>query len=147
MKHEEALHLSICRYLAMNHKEVIYNTDLSGIRLSMGQASKVKWMRSSNAFPDLFIIENREPWPGLFIELKSRKTKLLRRDGFLCSDPHLREQNHMLHELEERGYLARFCQGYDQTISLIEWYLTRHKRKYGMDEAVPVPKYYHHEKS
>jgi hypothetical protein len=140
MKKEESLHIAICRYLYGSHPEVIFNTDLSGIRLTMGQASKVKWMRSSNSFPDLFIIEKRGEWAGLFIELKSRDAKLLRKDGFLCSDPHLRDQNDMLNKLEDRGFLARFCQGYDQTVSFIEWYLSIEAFP-EMPKDPPVPKY------
>ncbi len=105
----------------------------------------VKRMRSSNAFPDLFIIEKRGPYPGLFIELKSNDAKLLRKDGFLCSDDHLRDQNDMLHALEDRGYLARFGQGYDSTIGMIEWYLSLDINIKGMPDECPVQKYYHHE--
>lgn len=145
MKKEESLHIAVCRYLKTQYPNIIFNTDLSGIRLTQGQAGKVKRMRSSNAFPDIVIYEPHGDYAGLFIELKSRDAKLKRKDGFLCKDPHLEEQNKMLNGLEARGFLARFSKGFDQTIALIEWYLSLDLKEFGMDNDCPAPKLYPYE--
>jgi len=139
MKKEGSLHIAVCRYIAMQYPDVIFNTDLSGIRLTMGQAMQIKRLRSSNAFPDLVIYHNNLYYPGLFIELKHRDAKLLRKDGFLCSDPHLREQNLMLHELENHGYCARFGWGFDKTKEMIDWYMNIQMED--INEP-PIPPYY-----
>lgn len=143
MKKEQALHTAVCRFISSTFPDAIFNTDLSGIRLTMGQSMQIKLMRSSNAFPDLFIIEPRGKWAGLFIELKSRDARLLLKDGTMASDDRLRAQNAMLHALEERGFLARFGKGYDRTVGLITWYLT-FDEKQNSDTHCPIPQY--HEK-
>ena len=134
---------AVCRYIAHAYPGVMFNSDLSGIRLTMGQSMQVKKLRSSNAFPDLTIYHNNLHYPILFIELKSRDAKLLRKDGALCSDDHLREQNELLHELEAQGYMARFGWGFDKTQALIDWYMDNERDP----NEPPVPKYYHHEKT
>lgn len=110
----------------------------------MGQAMQVKKLRSSNAFPDLVIYHNNLQYYALFIELKHRDAKLLRKDGCLCGDPHLREQNDMLHALEEQGYCARFGWGFDKTKALIDWYMTMDPG--GFSEP-PIPIYYEYDKT
>jgi len=144
MKKEESLHLAICRYIALQYPKAIFNTDLSGIRLTMGQSMAVKRMRSSNSFPDISIYEPRGPYFGLFIELKHMDARLLRKDGYLVADDRIKNQNKMLHDLSERGYLARFCQGHDQTIELIEWYMSQGDPNLKFDRIPPIPLY--HEK-
>ena len=60
---EDKLHKSICDYIKLQYPKVIFNTDLSGIKLSIGMAKKVKGLRSSNSFPDITIYEPR-PFPS-----------------------------------------------------------------------------------
>ncbi len=54
---EEQLHEQICIYIASQYPNVIFNTDLSGIKLSDGQKSKIKPLRSGRGFPDIMILE------------------------------------------------------------------------------------------
>jgi len=54
---EEKLHSQICEYLRIQYPKILFKSDMSGIRLTIGQAKKVKKLRSSNAFPDIEILE------------------------------------------------------------------------------------------
>ena len=67
---EENLQIAVCNYLRAQYPKVLFNSDLSGIKLTMGQAVKAKKLRSSKGFPDLVIYEPRGNYHALFLELK-----------------------------------------------------------------------------
>ena len=146
-KKEAGLHLAVAHYLAMQYPTLIFNTDLSGIRLTMGQAIQVKRLRSSNSFPDIVIYEPKGPYYGLFIELKHREAKLIRKDGYLVGDQRIRDQNSMLHKLCDLGYMARFGHGFDKTLGLIEWYMSLENQNVEMQTECPIPIYYEKDKT
>lgn len=122
-KAEDNLHLSVARYLRLAYPKVIFNTDLSGIRLTKGQAGRVSVLRSSRAFPDIVIYEPRKGYGGLFLELKRDGVRVFKKDGTLVADEHVREQAAMLKELEKRGFYASFAIGFVAAQKLIDWYL------------------------
>lgn len=124
---EERTHAAVARYMKYQYPWAIFNTDLSGIRLTLGQARKICGLRSSRAFPDVIIYEARQGFTALFIELKNEGIKIYRKDGEIVSDPHIREQAEMLKHLEKRGYCARFAVGFDEAKTLIDWYLNKTK--------------------
>ena len=82
---EKLEHKQICRYLRIQYPDVIFNTDLSGIKLNQFQAIAVKELRSSNGFPDIMIFEARKGFNGLFIELKRTGEVIYKKDGTLRS--------------------------------------------------------------
>ncbi|MDQ3048395.1 MAG: hypothetical protein M3R27_12670, partial [Bacteroidota bacterium] len=104
---------------------VMFNTDMSGVRLSVGMAVKAKSLRSHNGFPDLFIIERRGEYSGLFIELKKTGEKLLMRDGITPKSDHIAEQFVVKHELKQRGYACEFAIGFEEAQKLINDYLNQ----------------------
>jgi hypothetical protein len=120
---EKSLHFQVCEYLRLQYPNVIFNTDLSGIRLTMGQAVKAKKLRSSNGFPDLVIYEKRMDYPALFIELKRKGERIYKRDASPVNE-HISEQLDMLKKLRQRGFYAQFALGFEQAKDLIDWYLT-----------------------
>lgn len=120
---EERAHWAVCTYLKVAYPKAIYNTDMSGVRLTMSQAKTAKNLRSSNAFPDLVIYEQRHGFGALFIELKRPDLKLYKKDGSLISNKHIQQQNEMLKALESRGYCARFAVGFSEAKKIIDWYL------------------------
>ena len=99
----------------------MFNTDLSGVRLTTGQAIRAKALRSSRAWPDLFIPEPRKGHYGLFIELKREGERLYTKDGRPASD-HIKAQDGMIQELRSRGYMAVFACGFDQARGIIDNY-------------------------
>jgi hypothetical protein len=120
---ERTLHRAVCDYLKYRYKDVMFNSDLSGAtKLTMGQAVAMKGLRSQRGFPDLQIMEPRNGFHGLFIELKQEGTKLYNKLG-LPATPHIGEQLDCLVELRMRGYMAEFAVGYSEAKNLIDDYL------------------------
>jgi hypothetical protein len=123
MQTEATVHSQVCKYLNYQYPKVLFNTDLSGIKLTIGQARKVKSLRSGRAWPDIFISEPRSPYHGLYLELKAPNVNIVKQNGELVSNEHIKEQYDMLCELEKRGYCARFACGFDQAKLIIDEYL------------------------
>lgn len=119
---EKDIHSQVCRYLKLQYPNVMYNTDLSGIKLTIGQAVKLKNLRSFRGFPDIVIYEARGGYHGLFIELKREGEKLLKRDGTFISE-HIEEQSHCMNQLMMRGYQCFFAIGFSEAKKLIDKYL------------------------
>ena len=118
---EEQLHKQVCTYIKTQYPNVLFNTDSSGIKLTIGQAKKLKALRSCNGFPDIAIYESRGGYNGLFIELK-RETPY-KKYGAIKKSEHLKEQLEMQNKLMCRGYFAQFCWNFDMTKRLIDNYL------------------------
>jgi hypothetical protein len=111
----------IVQYLKLQYPNVIFNCDMSGIKLSIGQAVKQKKLGMPKGYPDLFIAEPNDKYHGLFIELKKSGTKLKKKDGSYINE-HIEEQAEMIHRLQERGYYATFCIGFDEAKQTIDNY-------------------------
>ena len=119
---EKSEHAAVCNYIRFQYPDVLFNTDLSGIKTTIGQAMQLKQLRSSKGFPDIMIFEPRAGKHGLFIELKRTGEKIFNRSGVYKTE-HLEEQAAMIAKLNERGYYATFCIGADEAINIIDWYL------------------------
>ena len=126
---EENEHRQVCEYLKMQYPKVLFNTDLSGIRLTMGQAVKAKKLRSGNGFPDIVIYkaifdkESNNHYFGLFIEMKRKGEKIFKKDIITPKSEHIAEQIEMIEKLNNEGYYATFCIGFDEAKKIIDWYL------------------------
>lgn len=125
---EYGLQLAICNYLKVQYPDVLFRSDLGGIRLTPGLARKAKSIQCNRGFPDLFIPEPRidptgVPFCGLFLEIKVDGTKIYKRDGFTFTTPHIKEQSETLEILRGKGYWARFGIGFDKCKEMIDWYL------------------------
>lgn len=131
---ESTLQCHVADYLRLQYPHVLFHSDYgSGIKLTPGQAAKQKRQNGGRrAWPDLFVAETiivREKdgtyksLSGLFVELKREGTRILKKDGTLVADQHIREQHALLVELERRGYAARFAVGFDQAKQIIDEYL------------------------
>lgn len=120
---EENLHLAICDYIRLQYPNVLFNSDMSGVKLTMGQAIKAKKLRSCKGFPDLVIYEPRGEHKGLFIELKREGEKIYNKNGGVKSD-HLKDQWAVMEKLIEKGYYCVFAIGFEQAKMYIDNYLT-----------------------
>ena len=118
---EESIHNAVCQYLKLQYPKVLFNTDLSGIKLTPGQANKVARLRSGKGWPDIFIVESRNGYYGLFIELKAKSIWL--KKGGIIKTKHLIEQQNMLTDLKGRGYIAVFACGFEEAKRVIDEYL------------------------
>lgn len=131
---ELELQAQVADYIRLQYPSVIFHSDFgSGIKLTMGQAIKQKRLNGGRrSWPDMFIAETvivkrkdgtYEGLSGLFIELKKEGTRILKKDGTLVSDTHIREQFDMLRDLRARGYAAEFGIGFEDTKKLIDSYM------------------------
>jgi hypothetical protein len=118
---EKDLHKQICNHIKEQYPKLIFNTDASGIRLTIGQATQMKKLRSSNGFPDIVIYEGNTQSNALFLEVK--KETPYKKDGSLKSNEHLQEQNLMHTKLKEKGFQSCFVWSLDMAIKTIKNYL------------------------
>ena len=128
---EKDLHRQVCQYIRLQYPDVLFNSDLSGsMRLTIGQAKAMKSLRSNKGWPDLFIVESKGKYHGLFIELKIEGTNIIAprktdRFGNPCyATEHIAEQAEMINELRKRGYSAVFACGWDEAKESIDKYMT-----------------------
>lgn len=123
MANEAHEHLMLCTYIKTNFPDVLFTTDLSGIRVPMGTAKKLPALRSSNGIPDLLIFSPRGGYHGLMIEMKASGIKVNKKDGSIRHDEHLLEQNEVLRQLRVLGYYADFAMGFEEGKRLVDQYM------------------------
>ena len=108
---EATIQKQICAWLRMQHPNVIFTSESSGVRLPIGLAKKVKQLRSGSKLPDLIILEPRANYHGMCVELKSETPWKM--DGTLKAGEHLLGQWQVLKSLEAKGYRATFAAGFE----------------------------------
>jgi len=121
MQSEESLQKSICDYLKIQYPKIIFNSDMSGIKLTKGQAIKASKLRSNKGFPDIVIYEPRGEYHGLFIELKKEGEVLYKRNGEAVTE-HVQEQINCINLLRAKGYCAGFAIGFNEAKTVIDSY-------------------------
>lgn len=114
----------IADYLRDVYPDVVFRSDLGGIKLTMGQAVKVKRLQAGRAFPDMFVAAARNGCHGLFGEIKVNADEVYTKRGELRQDEHTREQAEMLDRLRRQGYEADFWLGLDDAKMKIDRYLS-----------------------
>lgn len=128
MKHEEFdLQVAISRYLSYQYPDVIFMSDtIASLKLTKMQASRNKKIQK-NGFktPDLLILEARNGFNGLFIELKIETP--FKKDGSIkaSQNDHLKGQMESIGLLNSKGYKACFGVGFDETKKIIDEYLKK----------------------
>ena len=122
-KKEEDLQMKVCKWLD-NFPSIVYTSDLSGIKLTIGSAVKAKKQRSKiYKIPDLLILQPNKKYCGLIIELKKDKSEVFGKKNQLLQNQHTQSQIKTLLRLHELGYCATFGFGYHSTIDIIEKYI------------------------
>lgn len=120
---EYKIQVQIAEYLKWQYPGVLFRSDLGGIKLTMGQAVKVKRLQAGRAFPDMFIAEPRNGCAGLFGEIKISRDEIYTKAGDLRQDEHTQEQHQMICRLRQVGYKADFWCGFDEAKRIIDTYL------------------------
>jgi hypothetical protein len=120
---EADLHKAVCEYIKAQYPKVLFNTDMSGIKLTPGLARKASALRSNKGFPDIMILEPKDGLYGLFIELKREGEKIATKKG-IPATPHIKEQWDCIKKLRSKGYSAHFCCGFDQAKQAIDDYFS-----------------------
>ena len=127
MKHEEfELQKSVARYLSYQYPEVNFLSDtIASVKLTDRQAGRNKLVQK-NGFkcPDLLVLEPRNGYCGLFIELKIETP--FKKDGTIKASQkdHLKLQHECLLKLTSKCYKAEFSWSFDMTKKIIDEYLT-----------------------
>jgi hypothetical protein len=120
---EKQIHSQVCRYLDLQYPKVIYTSDSSGVRVSIGMAKALKAIRCKGyKIPDLIIMHPNKLYHGLIIEIKKDMSQILTKSGSLKKDKHIQEQFKTLEELEKLGYAAFFGCGFNHCKSVIDEY-------------------------
>lgn len=137
---EHSLYEQIAQYLQLQYPSIIYRFDIAAdLKLTMGQAVKLKRLHPERGYPDLFIAEpinikvktalggdyslvEIKTLGGLYLEIKKDGEKLNKKDGSWRT-PHIAEQAGMLENLRARGYKAEFGVGFDECKQIIDNYL------------------------
>jgi len=132
------LQATICDYLNRIYPDVLYRSDLAGVKMTIGQAKKIKMIQQERGWPDLIIYEvstaTMEKYEilkkdstifyylGLALEIKCENEKLYKKNGQPKSK-HIEEQLKILKKLRERNYFGTFGIGFDHCKDIIDHYL------------------------
>jgi hypothetical protein len=118
---EEKIQIDLFSYLKLQYPHVIALSEPSGVRVSMGLATKLKKMRSAHTQLDIFLLHPSKGYHGMAIELKAKN--IYKKDGSLYKDEHLEDQQRTIDQLNKLGYKATFAVGFDEARNLIDDYL------------------------
>jgi hypothetical protein len=123
---EESLQMAVCKYIDLQYPNIIYTSDLSGIKLTIGSAIKARNMRCKNfKIPDLLILEPSGIYHGLIIELKKDRDALYCKSGNTRDNKHVNAQLSSIKALYSKGYLATFACGFDEAKNIIDNYFKK----------------------
>lgn len=121
---EEIVHFQIAEYIRLKYPNALFRTDLSGIKLTAGQAVKIKRLQDGRrGWPDIFFPEPRGMYFGLYGEIKTGPGEVFTKKGTMRTSEHIQEQWAMLLELRRRGYAATWLFGFEDAKDQIELYL------------------------
>lgn len=121
---ESIVQIDFCEYIKDKYPAVIFTSESGGIRLTMGQSIVAKRTRSCRGLPDVFILEPRKGYFGLFIEIKKEGERVFKKNGEVISNDHVREQREIHERLKHKGYLSMFAIGLEQCKEIMDWYMS-----------------------
>lgn len=122
-------------WVKMQYPNLLYTEDLGGIKLTIGQARQVKKSRARRGHPDLMFqqaftgYDGRIDYCGLAIEFKRKSEKIVKKDGELRKNEHLKEQYDYLIALRAQGWFSCFAVGFLEAKSIIESYMSNNPSK------------------
>ncbi len=124
-KSEEDAHATVCKYINIKYPDVIFTSDASGLRLTMGLRKRFSRLKSETGIPDLLIFEPRGGYCGLLLEIKKAddNTVFSKRTGNLLNGKHVLEQAKMLDRLKNKGYATYFAIGSKKAIDIVDEYM------------------------
>jgi hypothetical protein len=128
MKHlEYDLQVAVCRYLSYQYPEILFTSDtIANLKLTQAQASRNKKIQKTGfSTPDLLILEPRNGFSGLLIELKIDTP--FKKDGQIkaSKDNRLENQLKAINSLNAKGYKSCFSWSFDMTKEIIDNYLNQ----------------------
>ena len=110
---EAKLQKAVVDYIKLQYPKAKYCASLGGqYQKFVSQRKKAKETGYVAGFPDLQIVEPKGNYHGLFIEIKLNKQCYA--SGY---------QKQWIKHLQQRGYRAEICKGFNECINLIDEYL------------------------
>lgn len=119
---EESLQIALSKYIKLQYPDVVFTSESSGIRLTIGQAKKAKNMRSNCKLPDLIVLEPKGRYAGMILELKKEGHKVLKKNGEPFAG-HVAGQWETINKLRNKGYYATFAIGFDMAKTMVDLYM------------------------
>lgn len=120
----------LLNWVKIQYPNLLYTEDLGGIKLTIGQAVQVKKSRARRGHPDLMFQKlfkdsyGQILFCGLALEFKRKGEPIIKRDGELRKNPHLKEQYDYLLALREEGWFSCFAVGFLEAQSIIKTYMS-----------------------
>jgi hypothetical protein len=122
---EKRLQKAVAQYIKMQYPDVMFISEQSGLKVSIGVAKYLKATRSpERGLPDMVILYPAKGFHGLCLELKTDYEEVYTQMGNMRNEKHVREQAQVLFRLNNLGYKALFVFGFDEAKKLIDLYLT-----------------------
>lgn len=123
---EKVIHQQVCDYLKLQYPDVIFTSDASGLRLSIGLRVEMKKKRCATyKIPDLIILQPRPGYSGLIIEVKRSQSDVINKDGSIKKNEHIENQVKSLDRLKQVGYFACFGFGFEDCKRTIDAYMNK----------------------
>lgn len=122
-KREDKIQAALCRLTALKYPSAQFNSDFSGVRLTISQAKQAKQLRSGRGFPDFVLYVRRGNFGALFLELKKEGQSPYKKNGELKKNEHLKEQENKIKQLNRAGYFAAFAVGLDNAREAVRAYM------------------------
>jgi len=94
----------------------LLNGSLNGVRITIGQAMKMRRAGMKKGYPDIFLPVRKGRYSGLYIELKRIKGGSVKP-----------EQKEWLSDLSMQGFKTCVCKGFDEARGEIERYFLEGK--------------------
>ena len=112
---EAQLQTSIAKYidLCSNSKGILWTATAGGMRTHMSVARKMKAQGLKRGVPDLLFFEPNDKYKGLMIELKIK------------GNYPTKEQKEWIKNLNDRGYFAAVCTGFDEFEKVFNQYFNK----------------------
>ena len=104
---EHDIQVAIVGLLESIEPTPLYSATVGGVRLAIHTAKKMKEAGYSKGVPDMLVYEPRGMYAGLAIEVKTEKGR--------ASD----EQKEWIRNLNNRGWRAEICKGFDECADVI----------------------------
>lgn len=123
MLSEEQIHFEICDFINKFYPDVIFLSDGSGLPLHIHIAKKFAKLKSNRGTPDLIVLEPKNGYFGLCVELKIVGVRIFKKDKTYTS-LHIEEQAELLKKLSRKGYYACFALGYKSAKKIVDDYLS-----------------------
>ena len=136
---EKVIHRQVCAFLKYQYPHVVFTSDMSGMRVTIGLRVEMQSKRSDKfKIPDLIILHPSNGSHGLLIEIKKSRSDVYTKDGKFKTSEHIKMQKKTLDTLNARGYLAVFGCGFEECRDIIKKYFNT-KRISNATELQNIP--------